>query len=111
MTVGSHLFLFKMETLGACAGPGHVGLTTGRKGIFFLPSKESYLPCVCSLEEIYILFFSFFIRATPAAYGSFQARVQMGAGAASLHQSYSCSNAESEPHLQPTPQLMATLDS
>ena len=52
--------------------------------------------------------FSFFLfTATPMAYGSSQARCQTGAAAAGLF--YSHSNAESEPHLQSTPQLMATL--
>ena len=52
---------------------------------------------------IYLLF-----RATPAAYGGFQARGLIGAIAAGLHQSLS--NGGSEPHLQPTPQLTATPD-
>ena len=46
--------------------------------------------------------------AAPAAYGGSQARGPIGAVAAGLHHSHS--NAESEPHLQPTPQLMATPD-
>ena len=46
--------------------------------------------------------------AAPAAYGGSQARGRIGAAAASLHQSHS--NAGSEPRLQPTPQLTATLD-
>ena len=44
-----------------------------------------------------------FSRATPGAYGVFQARGPIGAVAASLHQSHS--NADSEPCLQPTPQF------
>ena len=46
--------------------------------------------------------------AAPAAYGGSQARGLIRAVATSLRHSYS--NVESEPHLQPTPQLMATLD-
>ena len=42
------------------------------------------------------------------AYGGSQARGRIGAAAASLPQSHSSSG--SEPHLQPTPQLMATQD-
>ena len=42
------------------------------------------------------------------AYGSAQARGQIGAVAVGLHHSHS--NSGSEPHLQPTPQLMATPD-
>ena len=54
---------------------------------------------------IIIIFFGLFAfsRATPAAYGGSQARGQIGTAADSLHHSHS--NAESEPHLQPTPQL------
>ena len=46
--------------------------------------------------------------ATPAAYGGSQARGLIGAIATSLHQGHS--NVGSRPHLQPTPQLMATPD-
>ena len=46
--------------------------------------------------------------AAPAAYGGSQARGRIGAVATGLHQSHS--NAGSEPRLQPTPQLTATLD-
>ena len=52
-------------------------------------------------------FFNLF-RAAAAAYGGSQARGPITAVAASLH--HSNSNARSELHLQPTPQLMATLD-
>ena len=43
------------------------------------------------------------------AYGGSQARDRIGATAAGLH--HSCSNARSEPSLQPTPQFMATAGS
>jgi len=46
--------------------------------------------------------------AAPAAYGGSQARGGIGAVATGLRQSHS--NSGSEPHLQPTPQLMATPD-
>ena len=49
----------------------------------------------------------FFFSATSVAYGSSQARGQIGATAASLH--HSRSNARSQPHLQPAPELMAML--
>ena len=64
-----------------------------------------------------VVFFSFFFLpfclfafswADPSAYGSSQARGQIGAIGAGLSQSHS--NAGSEPRLQPTPQLMATPD-
>ena len=54
------------------------------------------------------IYLAFFFRATPAAYGSYQAMGQIGTAAAGLHHSHS--NAGSEPHLQPTPQLTATPD-
>ena len=49
-----------------------------------------------------------FARAAPEACGYSQARGLIGAVAAGLHQSHS--NSESEPRLQPTPQLTAMLD-
>ena len=49
-----------------------------------------------------------FSRAAPTTYGGSQARGPIGAVATYLLQSHS--KAESEPHLRPTPQLMATLD-
>ena len=71
--------------------------------------------------RIYDYFFSFFLffllfflclfaisRAAPKAYGGSQARGRIRAVVAILHQSHS--NAGSEPHLQPTEQLMATPD-
>ena len=54
------------------------------------------------------LFFFFLFRATPAAYEGSQARGGFGAGVDGL--SLSHSNARSEPHLWPTPQLTATPD-
>ena len=57
----------------------------------------------------YIFFCLFaFSTAAPTTYGGFQAKGPVGAVATSIHQSHS--NAESKPHLQPTPQLMATPD-
>ena len=49
-----------------------------------------------------------FSRAAPMAYGGSQARGLIGAVAPGLRQSHS--NAGSEPYLQPTLQLTATLD-
>ena len=54
-----------------------------------------------------IFFFLFTVfRVTPTAYGDYQARSLIGAVATSLLHS----NAGSNPHLRPTPQLMAMLD-
>ena len=60
--------------------------------------------------EVMNIFFSifFFFRAASAACGSSQGRGQIRAAAASLHHSHS--NTGSELCLQPTPQVMATLD-
>ena len=56
---------------------------------------------------LFHLFFCLF-RAAAAAYGGSQARGQIGAAVAGLCHSHS--NARSESHLQPTPQLKATPD-
>ena len=53
-------------------------------------------------EGVVFIYFCFFL-ATCGAYGSFQARGLIGAAAAGLHNSHS--NAGSELHLRPTPQL------
>ena len=50
----------------------------------------------------------FIFRAALVAYAGSQARGLIGAVATGLH--HSPSNAKSEPHLRPTPQLMATQD-
>ena len=55
---------------------------------------------------IYLFIYGLF-GATPVAYGGSQAWSQIRAVA--TNHSHSHSNAKSEPHLQPTPQLMPTL--
>ena len=70
-----------------------------------LPPKHLF---ILLLMKNRIFFFFLLFRAPPVAYGSSQARGRTGAAAAGLH--YSHSDVESEPHLQPTPQLTATLD-
>ena len=52
--------------------------------------------------------FFFLLKATLAVYGGSHARGQIGAVATGLH--HSPSNAGSEPHLQPTPQLTGMQD-
>ena len=62
--------------------------------------------------DIYLFIYCFFFllfRSAPAACGSSQAKGQIRATAAGLYHSHS--NSGFEPHLQPTPQLKATLDS
>jgi len=70
----------------------------GEKGLFLFGQQEKF-----NLFIIICLF-----RATPVAYGSSQARGRFGAAAAGLPSSHS--NAGSELHLRPTPQLTATPD-
>ena len=60
---------------------------------------------LCNRQNDLFFFFGLF-RAEPMAYGSFQARRQIGAAAADI--CYSHSNARSELHLWPIPQLTAT---
>ena len=73
------------------------------QGVFNQPQEVS-------ISYFLFLFFCLFAfsRAAPAAYGGSQARGRIGAVATGLCQSHS--NAGSEPHLQPTPQLTATPD-
>ena len=58
--------------------------------------------------ENFLFFFFFLFRAKPTTHGGSQARKLIGAVATGLHHSHS--NTKSQPHLQPTPQLMATPD-
>ena len=62
----------------------------------------------CQAITLKDFFFFLLFSATGMAYGSSWARGPIGATAAGLH--HSQSNAESEPSLQPTPQLLATPD-
>ena len=93
--------------------PSHIKLQEGQSKAQSLPpfKLSATFPSLLMLNSFksitWKLFFGL-LRAAPAAYGSFQARGQIGTVAASLH--YSHSKAGSEPHLQPTPQLMAMPD-
>ena len=74
--------------------------------------KPHWVGASIGLREVYLFiylfgFFAFFSRAAPEACGGSQARGQIRAVATGLHQSHS--NTGSEPLLQPTPQVMATL--
>ena len=73
---------------------------------------QTHCSTVGTPGKIFILFIYFvflsFLGPLPAAYGGSQARGLNRAVAASLRQSHS--NAGSEPRLQTTPQLTATLD-
>ena len=68
----------------------------------------SFEPVVEPLPRLVSFLFCYVFRVAPVAYGSSQARGQIGATAACLHHSHS--NRGSEPHLQPTPQLAAMPD-
>ena len=81
--------------------------------IFHLLKMPPFSTFFCLFGEglegvgVFFVVLGFFLGGgTPAAYGSTQARGQTGAAATSLYHNHS--NVESEPHLQPTPQLMAT---
>ena len=72
--------------------------------------KRGNFGFVVFVDEIHVLYFCVFclFRAAPKACGSFQSRCRIKAIATGLRHRHS--NEESEPYLQPTPQLMATLD-
>ena len=75
--------------------------------LLLLVVKSKKISATQSQEDFFFFFFGLF-RAAPMTYGGSQARGLIGATAAGLH--HSCSSAGSEPCLQPTPQLTATLD-
>jgi len=88
---------------------------TSRSDAELLRQKEAlgFLWGFAGIWGIIIIIIIFFCRfaiswAAPAAYRGSQARGLIGAVAASLRQSHS--NAGSEPHLRPTPQLTAMPD-
>ena len=60
------------------------------------------------LHFLFVCLFVCLFMAAPTAHGGSQARGPIGTIATGLHQSHS--NMGSKPHLQPTPQLTATLD-
>ena len=63
--------------------------------------QHASTPVHCDALGFFFFFFFFpFFRATPTAYGSSQARGQLGATAAGLHHSHS--NTGSELHLRLT---------
>ena len=85
-------------------------IVNGEKLKAFLLRSRTKQGCPLSpMLFIFYLFIFFAISwAAPAAYGGSQARGQIGALAAGLHQCHS--KAGSELHLQPTPQVTAKLD-
>ena len=90
--------------------PGSTAHTQARTRLCPLPPRGSYLlgsaPSPLSAQALPAVSFSFLLfRAAPVAYGASQARRRIRVTAASRHHSHS--NAGSELHLRPTPQLMA----
>ena len=95
----------------------NLALSLQQLGVVAMAQVQSLaweLPRAAGMAKyIYIIIFtSFFLlllfTATLVAYRSSQARGGIGAAAACLHHSHS--HTRSEPHLRPTPQLMAMLD-
>ena len=71
--------------------------------------REYWLAKAKFLKKIFFFFFFWsFLGLLPAAHGGSQSRGLIGAVPTGLRQSHS--NARSEPHLGPTPQLMAMPD-
>ena len=80
-------------------------------GLSVLLEPKEYQKKTKHKKRFFFFFFLVFLpfsRAALTAYGGSQARGQIRAVAASLHQSHS--NGGSEPRLRPTPQLMAMPD-
>ena len=78
---------------------------------FTQPRRWPNLFSIGNVGFQFLMYFNFLgglFRAAPAAYGGSQARDRMRAVATGLHHSHS--NAGSQPLLQPTSQLTATLD-
>ena len=107
------------DPLTQCARPGiepacgcciDVAYPTGTLSyLFFKSFLLSFFSFLSFFLFSFFLFFFFcFFRAAPEAYGSSQARGQIGATASGPRPSHS--NPASEPHLKPTPQLTALPD-
>ena len=79
------------------------GVASGKKAGLHSPCVER-----CTFFVV-CLFLRAIPKYAPAAYGSSQARGQIGAVATSLHHSHSA--ARHQPNLQPTPHLTASPDS
>ena len=84
--------------------------TRGNEVMFLCDYSEKGEPTNAGLvtKSYSLQFIIIFFRVAPVAYRSSQARVLIRAAAADL--CHSPSNTRSEPHLQPTPQLVAMSD-
>ena len=83
---------------------GHLMLSAQQQ----MRAPDPYSSTLGIVRLVFCFVFLPFSLAALAAYGGSQARGLIGAVAAGLRHSHS--NAGSEPHLQPAPQLMATSD-
>ena len=106
-----HSCLFVFISLGFLTPWPHTHMFLVQAETTF-PFDDSFFPTtllwLCSLEIFLKHAFFLLLRATPTAYGNFQARVWIRATAAALRHSHS--NAGSKLCLPPTPQLMAMPD-
>ena len=93
VSTDSRVFLFFLDRAYSCLS-------------LMLPQHTVSVPIGFGVKVFLCVFKSFL--AVLVAYGCSQVRGQIGAAAASLHHSHS--NAGSELHLWPTPQLIATLN-
>ena len=101
MNLANHMMCFNIYKLIAFMNKNQIITKQNFKPLFYIGFQSTkYL-------EIYIYVFCLF-RAAPVAYGSSQARGLIRSAATGLHHSHS--NAGSEPHPRPTPQLTATRD-
>ena len=90
-----------------------LSLTIGGSRVISKVIRIMFMTGFCKPVFFFFFFFFFlvfllFFWTASAAYGGSQARGLIGAVAASLHHSHS--NARFKPHLQPTPELVATPD-
>ena len=91
--------------------PQLVILCVQNRVLFELQYNPTTIAIKNMVTRLLVFFFSFlFLRAASVAHGRSQARGLIGATAADLHHSYSCSTPRSELHVWPTLQLEAMLD-
>ena len=106
--IRSHLFIFDFVSIVSGAWPKKTFVRFIPQIILPIFSSRRFYIYIYIYTRTHTYTHTHIFRTTPMAYESTQARGQIGATAASLHHSYS--NLGSEPHLWPTPQLMAMLD-
>ena len=101
MVTSEEEILTEKRNEGTFWNDGNLDLSDDYVGVYVYKNSLSSL-----FRFVFFCFFFFFLfMAAPIAYGSSQARGQIGAIAAGLHHSHSTTR--SEPHLRPIPRLMA----